>query len=53
MIEKLASTPQGLPFAHLLKGQSYLAGSDYQHAAEALEAAEGSDDLPRLHFHWE
>jgi len=51
MIEKLASTPRGLPFAHLLKGQSYLAGSDYQHAAEALEAAERlSDDLPRLHF---
>jgi tetratricopeptide (TPR) repeat protein len=51
IIEKLASTAPGLPFAHLLKGQSYLANTDYQHAAESLEAAERlSDDLPRLHF---
>jgi tetratricopeptide (TPR) repeat protein len=51
MIERLAATPNGEPFAHLLKGQNYLADSDFQHAAESLEAAAKlSDDLPRLHF---
>ncbi|HEY6400705.1 MAG TPA: tetratricopeptide repeat protein, partial [Blastocatellia bacterium] len=35
----------------LLKGQNYLADSDFQHAVEALEAAAKlSGDLPRLHF---
>ncbi|MGH9767147.1 MAG: tetratricopeptide repeat protein [Blastocatellia bacterium] len=51
MIDRLAATVQGLPFARLLEGQNYLADSDYQHAGEALEAAAKlSDDLPRLHF---
>ena len=51
MIDRLAATAHGEPFAHLLKGQNYLAASDYQHAVEALEAAvKLSDDLPRLHF---
>jgi tetratricopeptide (TPR) repeat protein len=51
MIERLAATARGVPFAHLLKGQKYLAESDFEHAAEALEsAAKLSDDLPRLHF---
>jgi tetratricopeptide (TPR) repeat protein len=51
MIERLAATANGEPFAHLLKGQNYLADSDFQHAAESLEeAAKLSDNLPRLHF---
>jgi tetratricopeptide (TPR) repeat protein len=51
MIERLAATSSGEPFAHLLKGQNYLADSDFQHAVESLEAAaKFSDDLPRLHF---
>jgi tetratricopeptide (TPR) repeat protein len=51
MIDRLAANPAGEPFAHLLKGQNYLADSDFQHAVEALEAAAKlSDDLPRLHF---
>jgi len=51
MMDRLAATASGAPFAHLLKGQNYLADSDYQHAGEALEvAAKLSDDLPRLHF---
>jgi len=51
MMDRLAATAGGAPFAHLLKGQNYLADSDYQHAGEALEAAAKlSDDLPRLHF---
>jgi tetratricopeptide (TPR) repeat protein len=51
MIERLAATSSGEPFAHLLKGQNYLADSDFQHAVESLEAAAKlSDDLPRLHF---
>jgi len=51
MIERLAATANGEPFAHLLRGQNYLADSDFQHAAESLEAAAKlSDDLPRLHF---
>jgi len=51
MIDSLAATPNGEPFAHLLKGQNYLADSDFQHAVEALEAAAKlSEDLPRLHF---
>lgn len=51
MIERLAATAAGLPFSHLLKGQNYLADSDYQHASEALEAAAKlSTELPRLYF---
>lgn len=51
MIDSLAASANGAPFAHLLKGQNYLADSDFQHAVEALEAAAKlSDDLPRLHF---
>ena len=55
MIERLATLPNGKPFSHLLKGQNYLAASDYQHAAEALEAAarltdKVADQLPRLYF---
>jgi tetratricopeptide (TPR) repeat protein len=51
MIERLAATSSGEPFAHLLKGQNYLADSDFQHAVESLEAAaKFSDDLPRLQF---
>jgi tetratricopeptide (TPR) repeat protein len=51
MIDNLTAIPDGEPFAHLLKGQNYLADSDFQHAVEALEAAAKlSDDLPRLHF---
>jgi tetratricopeptide (TPR) repeat protein len=51
MIERLAVTAQGMPFAHLLKGQNFLAESDFQHAAESLEAATKlSGDLPRLQF---
>ncbi|MGH9938985.1 MAG: tetratricopeptide repeat protein [Blastocatellia bacterium] len=51
MIDRLAATAHGAPFAHLLKGQNYLADSDYHRAGEALEAAAKlSDDLPRLHF---
>lgn len=51
MIERLAATATGEPFAHLLKGQNYLADSDFQHAVESLEAATKlSDGLPRLHF---
>jgi tetratricopeptide (TPR) repeat protein len=51
MIDRLAATAAGEPFAHLLKGQNYLADSDFQHGVEALEAAAKlSDDLPRLHF---
>jgi tetratricopeptide (TPR) repeat protein len=51
MIDSLAATANGSPFAHLLKGQNYLADSDFQHAVEALEAAAKlSTDLPRLHF---
>ena len=51
MIDRLAATSTGEPFAHLLKGQNYLADSDFQRAVEALEAAAKlSDDLPRLHF---
>jgi tetratricopeptide (TPR) repeat protein len=49
--ERLAASQAGLPFAHLLRGQKYLAESDFQHAVEALEvAAKLTDDLPRLHF---
>jgi tetratricopeptide (TPR) repeat protein len=48
---RLAASKAGLPFAHLLRGQNYLAESDFQHAVEALEAAANlADDLPRLHF---
>src|SRR5262245_4061504 len=51
MIDRLAATSTGAPFANLLRGQNYLADSDFQHAVEALEAAgKLSDDLPRLHF---
>ena len=51
IIDRLAATAQGLPFARLLEGQNYLAESDFQHAGEALEAAAKlSGDLPRLHF---
>jgi tetratricopeptide (TPR) repeat protein len=51
MIDRLATTANGEPFAHLLRGQNYLADSDFQHAVESLEAAAKlSDDLPRLHF---
>jgi tetratricopeptide (TPR) repeat protein len=51
MIERLAANSAGEPFAHLLKGQNYLADSDFRHAVESLEsAAKLSDDLPRLHF---
>jgi tetratricopeptide (TPR) repeat protein len=47
----LAANSAGEPFAHLLKGQNYLADSDFRHAVESLEsAAKLSDDLPRLHF---
>ena len=40
MIDRLAATVTGEPFAHLLRGQNYLADSDFQHAAESLESAE-------------
>jgi tetratricopeptide (TPR) repeat protein len=51
MVESLAATAGGKPFAHLLKGQHYLADSDFQRASEELEAAAKlSDNLPRLHF---
>jgi len=51
MIDSLAATANGEPFAYLLKGQNYLADSDFQHAVEALEAAAKlSGDLPRLYF---
>ena len=51
VIERLAATTNGEPFAHLLRGQNCLADSDFQNAVEALEAAAKlSDDLPRLHF---
>ena len=51
MIDRLSASHQGLPFAHLLKGQQYLAEADFEHAGEELEAAvKLSDDLPRLHF---
>jgi tetratricopeptide (TPR) repeat protein len=51
MIDNLAAITNGKPFAHLLKGQNYLADSDFQHAVEELEAASKlSQDLPRLHF---
>lgn len=53
--ERLGASKTGLPFAHLLHGQSYLAEADFQHAVEALEAAaklatQFNNDLPRLHF---
>jgi tetratricopeptide (TPR) repeat protein len=51
MIDRLSATAAGEPFAFLLKGQGYLADSDYQHACESLEAAAKlSGDLPRLQF---
>ncbi|MBO0724371.1 MAG: tetratricopeptide repeat protein [Blastocatellia bacterium] len=51
MIDNLDATANGKPFAYLLKGQNYLADSDFQHAGEALEAAAKlSEDLPRLYF---
>jgi tetratricopeptide (TPR) repeat protein len=51
IIDRLSATTAGEPFALLLKGQNYLADSDFQHASETLEAAaKRSGALPRLYF---
>ena len=43
--------PDGLPFAHLLTGQNFLAENNFADAVTALEAAEKlSSTLPRLYF---
>ena len=51
IIERLAKTPNGLPAAHLLRGQSYLGSFEYERAITELEAAAKlNPDLPRLPY---
>ncbi len=51
MIERLAAFPAGVPAAHLLCGQSLIAGREYERAIEELrKAAALNPDLPRLQY---
>jgi tetratricopeptide (TPR) repeat protein len=51
MIERLAAFPAGVPTAHLLRGQSLIAGREYERAIEELQkAAALNPDLPRLQY---
>ncbi|MGH9850608.1 MAG: tetratricopeptide repeat protein [Blastocatellia bacterium] len=51
MIERLAAFPAGVPTSHLLRGQSLIAGREYERAIEELQkAAALNPDLPRLQY---
>lgn len=50
-IEQLEKLPAGRPASHLLKGQAFLAGREYERAISELQAAEKlNPDLPKLNY---
>lgn len=50
-IERLEKLPAGRPASHLLKGQAFLAGREYERAIAEFQAAEKlNPDLPKLNY---
>ncbi|MCW5969579.1 MAG: tetratricopeptide repeat protein [Blastocatellales bacterium] len=51
MIERLSAFPAGVAAAHLLRGQTLIAGGEFEKALAELESAARLDaNLPRLHY---